>query len=162
MNKAFLTFIAVIVLFGCHDEGPAPAETKIYFTGITRTDITAYVITNDTTDWTTNDIWSEKESDLFSTTHLTTCNIPYPYHIIAYPNPGNGIFSLHIDKNLAAHLDVVLVDENFNKLITTDSIIHNSIAFDAGTFGIHDTVRLYYKFVNNNCEFRGHGDIVIE
>jgi hypothetical protein len=46
-------------------------------------------------------------------------------------------------------------------LISVDAMVGN-IKFDFAYLKIKDTERLYYKFIEDSCEFRGHGDILIE
>lgn len=162
MSKILLISIASVILLSCEPETNTPVENKIYFTGISKTDSNGSTLSIDTTDWKTNDIWSMKELNLFKSLHQSGCALPYDYKIIAYPNPGNGVIALFIDKPADARVELRLVDENFNTLISNDSITQNNIHLNASTFGIQDTVRLYYKFVEYNCEWKGHGDILIQ
>lgn len=163
MNKPFFILIITVLISNCKQENVSPQiEKKIYFTGLTKTDIAGDIITNDATDWKANDTWVKQESDLFTSSYQTTCNPSHNYKIIAFPNPGNGIFFLFIDKTPSTRVALRLVDENFKVLISNDSITQTNIAFDAQRFGIKDTVRLYYMFIENNCEFKGHGDILIQ
>ena len=61
-----------------------------------------------------------------------------------------------------------LVDEKFNKIISLDSIVTSDtfnfkdILFDVRSFNKKGMLRLYYKIIEDNCEFRGHGDILVE
>lgn len=161
MKNILFALLSIAIISGCDKDPINPTEPKIYFKGITITDIQGIIISEDTSDWTTNDTWSIKEGNLFSTTYYLGCLPQHNNKIIGYPNPGDGVFALHIQKDSSTRIEFRLVDENFNTLITHDSIYQNNIALDARTFGIQDTVRLYYKFIENNCEFRGHGDILI-
>ena len=47
-------------------------------------------------------------------------------------------------------MELRLVDENFKVLYSSDSVTATMIAIHAGTFDIKDTMRLYYKFIENN------------
>jgi hypothetical protein len=162
--KKFLSFILLAILVSNCKEDTAnpPAESKIYFKGLTQTDVNGWPITIDTTDWMTNDTWVKQESDLFAAFYNSGCLQNYKNEIAAYPNPAVGIFNLHINKLESTRLELRLVDKNFNPLFSNDSVLGNAVQFDARVYGIKDTLRLYYKFIENNCEFRGHGDILIK
>jgi len=161
MNKITWTF-TIVIFCSCEPGEPnTPPESNIYFNGITNTDVNGFILSSDTTDWRTDDTWILKESDLFSLIQ-TKCSPPDNNKIIAYPNPCNGIFALYIEKDPASRVELRLVDQDFNILISIDTILQNNVQLNAGTFGIIDTVRLYYKFVDGNCEWKGHGDIIIQ
>ena len=163
MNKISWTFITIVIMYGCKtEEINPPSENNIYFKGVTITDFLGGILSSDTTDWRTDDTWSMKESDLFSSIYQTMCSPLDTNKIIAYPNPCNGTFALHIEKELASRIELRLIDQDYNILISNDNILQNNVQINAGTFGIHDTVRLYYKFVDGNREFKGHGDIIIQ
>ena len=162
MYKIKWTLISIVFFIGCETRDINPDESIIYFNGITKTDINGAIISNDTTDWRMDDTWSMKESDLYSSVSQPMCSSQDSNKIIAYPNPCNGIFALHIEKELTSRIELRLVDQDYNILISNDSILENNIQLNAGTFGIKDTVRLYYKFVSDNCELKGHGDIIIQ
>jgi hypothetical protein len=160
----FLISILILTFSpGCDNEkNSLPDEPVIYFTGLTMTDINGYTFSEDTTDWTFDDDWIEKEVILFDDHDPETCLPNNNYKIIAFPNPGNGIVAISVNMDSTSYLQIRLVDENFNKLIVNDSIDANNFQLDAGTFGIKDTVRLYYKMIRGGCEFRGHGDVLIQ
>jgi hypothetical protein len=162
MNNIVWIFITIVIFCGCEPGEPnTPPESSIYFNGITNRDVNGLIFSSDTTDWRTDDIWLLKESGLFPLIH-TMCSPQNNNQIIAYPNPCNGIFSLHIEKEPATRVELRLVDQDFNILISNDTILQHNVQLNAGTFGIKDTVRLYYKFVDGNCEWKGHGDIIIQ
>ncbi len=119
-------------------------------------------LSDDPTDWTFTDKWSTKEAGLFQSSYQTTCSPDASYEILVYPNPNNGVFTLSVKKPLNAKLEIRLVDKNFKTLIANDEIVSSTIQLNASTFGIKGVVRLYYKLVDNNCEFRGHGDVKIQ
>src|SRR5688572_17911117 len=96
MAKHF--YLALFVLFlGC-EKDMAPEE-KIFFTGLSMTDANGQPLSFDQSDWRLDDIWKEKEKELFSSTFNSACSLPYNYHIIAYPNPSTDFLSFHIDKD---------------------------------------------------------------
>jgi len=163
MKKFLAFFLLAILMSNCkEDVVNPPAESKIYFRGLTQTDANGWVITNDTTDWRMNDTWLKQESDLFAANYNSGCLQNYKNEIVAYPNPAGAKFNLVFNKLESTRLELRLVDKNFNPLYSNDSIWGNEIQLDASVYGIKDTIRLYYKFIENNCEFRGHGDILIK
>jgi hypothetical protein len=157
MKTYLLTVLSLILFSSCEKE-----DLVIHFTGISKTDAIGSPLSIDSTDWNVDDIWSFREADLFNSQYESSCTPSHNYFAIAYPNPNNGVFALHFNKIFSTRVELRLVDENFTTLILNDSVTQDDIHLNAGTFGIHDTVRLYYKFIENNCEFRGHGDIIIE
>jgi hypothetical protein len=56
-----------------------------------------------------------------------------------------------------------IVDRDYNIITSTDSILpYRNHFFDLKDLNIiNDTVRVYYKIINDNCELKGHGDLVI-
>ena len=163
MYKAVLVLLVVILLSYCKEkEDVAPGKAKIYFTGLTQTDINAWPLTTDTTDWKTNDSWIKQEQELFSKNYQSGCSQLYNYKIIAYPNPSSGLLTFSINKPSTTYVEMSLVDENFNVLYYIDSLTGSYITLNGANFGIKDTIRLYYRFIENNCEFKGHGDILLK
>lgn len=163
MNKTAVFLILMILISSCKEKADNPrAESKIYFTGLTQTDNIGWPITVDSTDWKTNDTWVKQEADLFTSTYQTDCIQAFDNKIYQYPNPCSGTFILSFSKPETTRLELRLVDKNFKLVFSVDSIIGNTVQFNANAFGIKDTLRLYYKFIENNCEFRGHGDILIK
>ena len=163
MNKFFSIICLIFLINSCKDDTVTPVvENKIYFSGLTQTDNNGWFMSLDSTDWTTNDTWVKQESDLFGTTHQSGCVQSYTNSILEYPNPSSSIFMLSIDKLETTRLELRLVDRNFNSLYSNDSVWGSNVQFDARVFGVKDTIRLYYKFIENNCEFKGHGDILIK
>jgi len=162
MKNICLFILLAVFVSNCKDETVNPlAETKIYFKGIAETDVKGWQITLDNTDWKTNDTWVKQEFDLFKASYQSGCVQSFKNEIAAYPNPGTGFFSLQLSKLASTRVEFRLVDENFQTLISSDTLTNSSIHFDIRDFGIKDTLRLYYRFIENNCEFRGHGDILI-
>lgn len=163
MNKIFsILLLAILVSYCKEDNDNQVVATNIYFSGLTQTDINGWPVSTDTSDWRTDDTWLKQESDLFSNIYQSSCTQTYANTIRQYPNPCIGFFSLSFEKQESTRLELRLVDKSFNPLYSNDSILGNAVQFDASKFGIKDTIRLYYKFIQNNCEFRGHGDILVK
>lgn len=142
---------------------------EIIYKGITTTDISgAYTGFFDSTDWQLNDSWQIKEKQLFADYNLYKYDCPADsnYLIVGYPNPTVDFeFKLHFEKDSTVRVDFRVVNQNFEKLISLDSLYKNNIAFTfRDIVGENDSIlRIYYRFVTgSNCGFIGHGDIQIE
>jgi hypothetical protein len=163
MDKTAVFLILILLISSCKEKADnPPAGSKIYFSGLTQTDYNGWPITVDSTDWKTGDTWVKQETDLFTTIYQTDCTQGFDYIIRQYPNPCDGIFTLSFGKPVSTRLELRLVDKNFHLLFSNDSILGNAVQLDSKSFGIKDTLRLYYKFIENNCEFKGHGDILVK
>ena len=163
MKKLFSILLLALLLSNCKDDDHTqPPVAEIYFTGLSETDYNGFPITIDTTDWTATDTWTRQEMNLFTSSYQTGCTPSSANRVLVYPNPNNGLFRFIIEKDLDARTECRIVDENFKVLFAHASIIPKSFSFDATKFGVKDTIRVYYKIIENNCEFRGHGDILIK
>ncbi|MBK7227067.1 MAG: hypothetical protein WBB17_08160 [Saprospiraceae bacterium] len=163
--------IAFVILFtslfiSCEKE--KESEDKISFTGITKTDEQGFVISEDTTDWKFNDKWIDEEINLFASQYNRNCQKTFDYKIIVFSNPNKGKFLINTKMPNTAMTEFRLVDKKFNKIISLDSIVTSDtfnskdIAFNVNSFNKKGMLRLYYKIIENNCEFQGHGDILVE
>jgi hypothetical protein len=165
-KSPYTLFTGVLLLLmttiGCDKEN-TPEKKQYYFTGITPTDANGNLMAlPDTTDWNTTDVWTPEEMDLFTAQYTTGCAPSFDYKIYMYPNPCISTFRLTVEKDSTTRIALRLIDENFKVLHSIDSIPANALAFDASALGIKDTIRMYYKFIKNGCEYRGHGDILIK
>jgi hypothetical protein len=156
-----LLWINFVFLISCNKEENIIQNTTINFNGITKTDEQGVPITLDSTDWNIKDVWMLKEQALFPNQYKTDCKPDWPYTIVLYPNPNNGYLAMSLNMPDDARLDIRLVDRFYNVLLSKDSIDKKQIIFDVKNQIPKDTLRMYYKFVNSGCEFRGHGDIII-
>lgn len=135
------------------------------FTGITMTDENGLPLNApDTTDWRVGDAWEQVENGLFDLAELPLCS-GNAEASPGFPNPcGNAMhFRFVSPANAAGYFRVV--DKDFNVLVEADSIPFEagaktiSLNFSAVSPG---TVRLYYRLVSGTCEYRGHGDILVQ
>lgn len=157
----YLAVILALLLTACKKD--KDRESKIYFTGIVSVDQNGNLISrDDSTDWRFNDVWTKQESNLFTQNYTSNCTTALQQGITAYPNPSNGYIRLYFIKADNTKVAFRLVDENFKVLVSNDTTTAAAIALDITSLHIKDTVRLYYKFIENNCESRGHGDILIQ
>lgn len=131
------------------------------FSGVTERDANGNLIGPDNDDWTLRDHWSDGEISLFDTTYNTNCFPPSHFTIIAYPNPTTGQFQVTFNKTVATRVDLRLIDSECRAITSRDGIQTNSFAFQARTEKKVGMVRLYYKFIEDGCEYQGHGDIQI-
>ncbi|HEY3369254.1 MAG TPA: hypothetical protein VGK10_00320 [Prolixibacteraceae bacterium] len=174
MKKGTLVNVIFIVsLLACNkSKENLPADSKIYFKGITKMDDMGYSLSSpDTTDWRFDDKWTAKEEALFTTTTFNTPTIKYSTRIILYPNPFQSIFRINLNNMPdSSYLAIRLVDKDFNIILKKDSIVLSInlcpqviSGNDTMLISGYDTLRLYYKMIDHlNYEFKGHGDILIK
>lgn len=158
--------LAAISLLACNKgpepEAPAEGPRKIYFTGITESNDVGIITKRDTTDWRFDDKWVEQEEKLFPTTGEQSCTQAHAHNIFAFPNPTTGLMKLHIAKRQATRVELRLVDQDFKVIFSRDSVLNGINIFDITATAPKDTVRLYYKFTDGSCVYRGHGDILVK
>ena len=164
------TFFACIILsflfLTCSKEESGVnsiVEDKITFNGISERDPTGVPVREaDPDDWNFKDTWAAQELALFGKGYGSDCMLPEAYNIMAYPNPIIDKVVIDAGKPESVRLAIRVVDRNFKVLLALDSIYSKSTMLDFSKFGIQDTVRVYYKYIDNSCEYRGHGDILIK
>lgn len=156
--------VLLFMIISCQKEKNKDTTDEIVFEGITMTDECGNFMSQDTTDWKFTDNWTDKENALFIEKRDNICNInDFKYSIIAYPNPYDGIFSMEILKPENSRLAIRMVDQDFNVLISNDSITSHVIALTFRDLNLsNEIVRIYYKILSEDCELRGHGDIQIK
>ena len=159
--KALLVSVILLLIFAsCRENSCNPLSA---FTGVTTRDASGTLIEDDPVDWKLNETnWGPAEEQLFDSTYSTDCLASSKYTIIAYPNPTSGAFNVMFSKGDYAKVDLRLVDFDCRTLISINGIEDNSIGLEPSGFGQKGVVRLYYKFIEDGCEVRGHGDIRIE
>jgi hypothetical protein len=158
---ATCALLFLLTAVGCNKE-KTPVKKRYYFTRITPTDPNRNLMgAPDTTDWKTGDVWNEAEEKLFADSYATNCTPPHPYTITVSPNQCVNSFMAWFNKDSSTQVNMRLVDENLNVLLSVDSVTARAVAIDVSSF-VKNTVRLYYKFIANNCEFKGYGDILIQ
>ncbi|WP_159476091.1 hypothetical protein [Dyadobacter sp. 3J3] len=164
MKKVILIVILGFTFFSCNQNDPGDlvkTPEKISFSGILVRDERGLPLSEvDPDDWNIKDTWVEQEMSLFGSNLKTNCPAT-DYEIIGYPNPTRGQTAIHVYKPDSVRLAIRIVDKNLKTLFAKDSLYSKINLVDFSAFGITDTVRVYYKFINGGCEFRGHGDVVI-
>lgn len=168
-----LLFCGVVLFIACNDDDteptPMPMPSPIDFNGISPTDANGQAIGNeDPTDWTVNDVWDDRTVALFEDSNRSLCTNSSAYEVYpAYANPAQSQVFLNYQFPDSVDVALRMVDRDYNLLQSTDinDVFmpgNNLSVIRLDDLTIKDTVRLYYKIINDDCELRGHGDIVIE
>lgn len=163
MIRFVASMLLVTLFIGCDKDKECDLPL---FSGIAWTNVNGEPMSNpDPDDWTIDDEWNDTEENLFDSDLETNCTPSFDYWISAYPNPipdyNNSFFSLAIGKDSITAVELRIVDRLCNVIHSIDNNVAHNIAFNLqGHEG--ETLRLYYKFIKDGCEFRGHGDIQIE
>jgi hypothetical protein len=135
------------------------------FTGFSLTDDNGQALSNpDSTDWRVDDSWEQVEKDLFGSPGLPLCTGDGEVSP-AFPNSCSSVLGFRFVSTTNTTGYFRVVDKDFKVLLEA-----NAIPFEAGAKIISlnfseinpDTVRLYYRIVGNNCEYRGHGDVIVQ
>lgn len=162
-----LLFSLLVFALSCDscDDDDDDEITLPSFTGITLTDNLGQSLgTPDATDWRVDDSWEQVEKDLFDLPTSTLCSSDGAVSP-GYPNPCEDFFGFRFVSSTNSIGFFRLVDRDFNVLMKRDSAL-----LDAGGDIIllnfseinPDTVRLYYRIVSGACEYRGHGDVIVQ
>lgn len=157
----FFASVFAVSCDSCDDDEPTLPE----FTGISRTDDNGQPLSSlDESDWRTDGAWQQEEKDLFDFTELPLCNGDGEVSP-AYPNPCSSVLNFRFVSSADELAYLRVVDKDFNILLKADSIPFqagvknialNFSAFEPGT------LRLYYRIVGDGCEYRGHGDVIVQ
>lgn len=163
MKKIFLYATVVFCTFSCAKENTTNGVDPIIFNGFSFVEENGNVVSEDPTDWLTNDKWNSSELGLFGlTTAPTYCTNTLAAPIIAYPIPCNGKFFFQNGISSSSRMELRIVDKNYKKLYSNDSIYNNTYAFDITGKVKFDTVRIYYRIIEKTCELHGHGDVYVK
>lgn len=157
--------ILLLTLFtiGCKkksDSTAPPVTPTINFRGMTWFDNFGNIMYyHDSTDWTISDKWNATESGLFSKSYSTNCTPQFKYRFSPYPNPFHDFFYLSINQSPTAKCEMKIVDKHYHIILSVDSV-QKSTTIQSPAFANKDTLRIYYRFLDGQCEYRGHGDIL--
>lgn len=123
----------------------------------------------DPDDWRTNDAWFSKESNLFAgIPEQSICSEDADVDVFdAYPNPCTSSFHFYMHCRAGTHLELRLVNQDFQVLrtVSKSGLLAGNNVVDIQVDDLNargQTLRLYYKLIDGNCEFRGHGDILVQ
>ncbi len=159
-----LIFISILVLLVACKKSE-PTTPTITFSGISSKDEAGNSLTQDTADWLFNRVWSDKEISLFSSILKTNhnCTVPKQFLMLAYPNPCTNAINIYAGKNADTKVELRLVDTDFNILLKNDTILtsNNMFQINLTTLQKKGLLRLYYRFLEQDCEYRGYGDIEV-
>ncbi len=171
-----LLLLSIFLLFtSCEDKEvtePAIENPMIYtldINDITPTDANGALLGNpDNTDWTLDEEWSGVIESLFDDhdDYDYDCSLANDINIYpAYPNPGNGIFSLSMQIPEDSKVSFEFVNKYATSLNEINDITSGPLTINAQQF-VPDQdsfVRVYYLLsTSDNCGFRGHGDIQLK
>ncbi len=112
----------------------------------------------DATDWRFDDVWTADEQALFSGM-ASGCTPHDSISLDCYPNPSSGTFNLESSRDVSYSL--AIVDPSLAVIGTRDLDTNTTLSLDLASFS-GDTLRIYYLATEGNCDYAGHGDIVIE
>ncbi len=153
----------VFVMINCSPD--SSQETSITFKGVIHFDENGSPIGgdfDDDGDWQIGDIWIDEEEELFdSELQMINCDVNETYFCSPFPNPCTDVLNLFIGQPDGSTIDLRFVDEDLNIVIEFDDLISNTLSIQTANLA-KDTFRIYYRFQHDDCEFRGHGDILVE
>lgn len=169
MQNTFLPALPLALLIFALSCSDCDKEDEIVplpeFTGFSLTDENGQAMSDpDLTDWRVNDEWIQQEKDLFDFPELPICS-HNASALPAYPNPCGNVLNFYFISTESATGYFRVVDKDFNILADIDSVPFEAggkivaLNFSAITA---DTVRLYYRIVDGTCEYRGHGDVLVQ
>ena len=171
-NISTILLLATLFIISCKKEKNDEAINQSIptFTGYTSTaeDGSPTNLHKDTSDWTLNDKWSTIEKELFEDydSYNESCILDSNIKIYpGFPNSAGEIFNISIVSDSTVKFKIKIVNQKFEvlTLTTQDSIDdYNLISFHIEDVKASSDVmlRVYYIFItNNNCLFKGHGDI---
>ncbi len=163
MKKILLYATIVFCTFSCGKENNTNGIDPIIFNGFSFIEENGHIVSEDPTDWLTNDKWNSSELGLFGLSALPIfCTNPLAAPISAYPIPNNGKFFFQNGISSSARMELRIVDKNYKKLYSNDSIYNNTYALDLTGKVKLDTVRIYYRIIEKTCELHGHGDVFVK
>lgn len=157
MKKSLTVFVLSLILcISCDD-----TFLGLTFTGITETNIYGEILSSDPSDWNLTDDWNRRENNLFEEGFEDICEDNVHFMLAAYPNPCSSMVNLAFPSSDSTRTAIRIVRSNFEVLFSLDSVPGN-IVIDCSNFDLQgEIVRVYYKVLGENCEYRGHGDIQV-
>jgi hypothetical protein len=172
MKKITFTILVFFLIFSCEKENDS------VFSGITERDPSGIISGRiDETDWRFDDVWTDKEEQLFDPNNFKSTEslfvesdpiIPLPNigsSSTAFPNPASSVFDFEINST-ADTAKFVLVDSSYDiilsKKINGGSGLWLINVSDRTRFRLNALYRIYYRlqYEDGSIE-KGHGDIKI-
>jgi hypothetical protein len=171
MKNIFAAVLLVGMTFSCNSKDAEPPK-QITISGYTPTDANGNIMgAVDASDWTLNEAWSDKETNLFSgisSGDLTGTSSGAVTVSPAFPNPCTLSFGMQIQTASVCKLRFTVVDD---RLRVYES---GTIPLTAGShsFGVTLDVdnipeglyRIYYSFDAQGAPMfvKGHGDVLVQ
>ena len=162
--KTFFIITLTLILFNCKNnkEDIQVAKNRIKFNTIKITDRTGVQLKKDTNNSRFDDIWTSFEESLFSR-HYPQNGPTENYTFSNFPNPTTSETVLnYMGHDSLTVVDLRIVDKYYKEIVSLDSITDNLLFLDLSKKVQKDTIRIYYKFIKGNLEYRGHNDVIIE
>lgn len=170
MTKTILRLILCFSILNiqCKKNNDSPV---IDVSQITSTDALGNILSQDNTDWTKDNNWTDKEQALFqapTSAQLVNTETGTVTIFPAYPNPVINQQFLTIKTSTITLLQIVIVDNMLSIkkryfVLTSGSTLSFAYLFDAAIFTNNTNYRLYYGFysLSDGLFYKGHGDIRI-
>lgn len=170
MRYLFLCCLCLLFTFSCDDDdNMEPQMSVIQFGGVQLTDVNGNRIGGgDPTDWNLEDDWEDQIYALFNDERNDLCLDASEYMAFdAYPNPAQQQIIVSYTLKDSLDLELRIVDRDYQLLreINVNGVFgpgFNNAAIRLDDLNLTDTVRFYYKLTGEDCELRGHGDVIIE
>ncbi|MBL7941096.1 MAG: hypothetical protein JNL43_17200 [Flavobacteriales bacterium] len=158
---------SMMFCLACHKGDPSPPLPCGPFTGIVQRDISGQAFgPGDGSDWAWKEDWCPEAESLFAdrpTVELDTM-LPDSFLAVAFPNPAEDRFMLGFLRDDPSYVDFRIVNEQFQHLYSTDSMIGDLHLVDMDSIPgpRPQNVRVYYRLVHaDGTAHRGHGDVRI-
>ena len=169
----FITVISVMLISCDCDE----SEDDLHFSGIVYMSENGMVLgTSDgeLKDWTLEHDWHPKVEMLFTNLDIAIArNIPCENAWIGYgyPNPASEMFSLNVQVGEQGTFEYIVVNEELDVFYRDEKeLVPGSHLFTVNLLELHEQaliekdeyIRMYYRVIMNETEYRGHGDILFK
>lgn len=171
-NKLLLFCIILFLFNSCKKDTNSASNSNTIInlnpkiSGITsRNEFGELLGETDSTDWRTDDQWSQIEKNLFSNINYNSnCNFP-EINVAGYPNTfSNRINLAFFPQDTSIDIEINVVNQRFQKIFSNGYSHQNLLYlnFDSLAPSFSDTIfRVYYRITNNdNCISCGHGDVL--
>ena len=122
----------------------------------------------DESDWGFQGNWTDQAFDLFGGEEGNFCkDADEQAAYVAAPNPATAQSVFGYQLKDSSDLEIKVVDKNYQVLYETEvrntfGPGYNELRIDWNEIDLKDTVRVFYKVIQKDCEMRGHGDVLLQ